>query len=73
MCSWGKLWTKRKKKTKNPTATSEELGAKTEYWEQKQGIVHTPVHTTKGVGKPLSHSSGPTPGPTLTLILYEEH
>ena len=28
MCTWGKLWTTRYKKTKNPTATSEEPGAK---------------------------------------------
>lgn len=31
MCSWGKLWITRYKKSQNPTAASEELGAKPEY------------------------------------------
>ena len=39
MRGWVKLWT-RYKETKNPTATSEELGAKTGCWEQTQGTVH---------------------------------
>ena len=33
MSSWSKLWTTRYKKTKNPNATSEELGEKTGYEE----------------------------------------
>ena len=37
MRSWGKLWTKRYKKTKTPIATAKELGAKTGCWEQKLG------------------------------------
>ena len=42
MHSWGKLCTTRYKKTKNPTATSEEQGAKTGCQEQKQGTAHAP-------------------------------
>ena len=49
----GKFWTKRYKKTKNPTALSEESGAKNGYWEQKEGLhMPPPPNTTKGVGKP---------------------
>ena len=43
MHSWSKLWTKSYKKTKNPTATSEELGAKAEYSA-------CPLHTTPPKG-----------------------
>ena len=42
MCSWGELWTTRYKKTKNPTVISEETGAKSGCWEQKQGTAHEP-------------------------------
>ena len=54
MQSWSKLWTIRHKEIKkNPTATSEELGAKETCWEPNQGTVPAPAHTTtKGVGKP---------------------
>ena len=64
MCSWGKLWT-RYKKTKNPTTTSEELGA-------KAGYCACPLHTAppRGWANHLSHPSGPTPGPTPTLTPY---
>ena len=41
MCGWSKFWTQNIQKDKNPTATSEEPGAKTGCWEQKQGTVHT--------------------------------
>ena len=49
MQSWGKLWT-RYKRTKNPTAISEEP-------EAKQGTVHAPLHTapSKGQADHLSH------------------
>ena len=47
MHSWGKLWTKRYKETKN----TQLLLLKT--LEQEQGIAHGSAHTTtKGVGKP---------------------
>ena len=64
--SWGKLWT-RYKKTKNPTATSEELGA-------KAGYCTCPLYTAppKGWAKHLSHSSGPTPGPAPVLTPCKE-
>ena len=53
MQSCSKLWTIRHKEIKNPTATSEELGAKEKCWEQRQGTVHAPARTTtEGVGKP---------------------
>ena len=52
-CAVGKCWTKRYKKTENPTALSEESGAKNGYWEQKEGLhMPPPPNTTKGVGKP---------------------
>ena len=61
MHSWGKLWT-RYKKTKNPTATSEEPGA-------KAGHCACPLHSAppKGWADHLSHTSGPTPRHTPTL------
>ena len=40
--SWDKFWTKDAKRPKNPTAASEELGAKPGCWEQKQGAAHAP-------------------------------
>ena len=40
--SWAKLLTKYTKRPKNPAATFEEPGAKTECWEKKQGTVHAP-------------------------------
>ena len=50
--SKGKLGTTRYKKTKNPTATSEEPGAKAGGWEQKQGTSHAPcTHHHLKVGK----------------------
>ena len=49
MQSWGKLWARRCKKTKNPNATSEELGAKGGY------------STTKGVGTPPKLPLQPNP------------
>ena len=42
MRSWGKFWTKGTQRPENPTATSEEPGAKTKRWEQKQGTAHAP-------------------------------
>ena len=44
MHSWGKLGKKDTKRLKDPTATSEELGAKAQCQEQKQGTVHG-LHT----------------------------
>ena len=65
--SWGKLWTRRYKKTKTPTAISEELGAKAGYWA-------CPLHSTppRGWADHLSHASGPTPGHTPALTPYKE-
>ena len=56
MRSWGELWTKDIERTKNPTATFEEPGAKTGCQEQKQGTERAlcPQH--------LSHPSSPTSG-----------
>ena len=52
MRSWGKFWTKDTKQPKNPTATSEEPGA-------KAGYCPCPLHTAppKGWAKHLSHPS----------------
>ena len=74
MSSWGKLWTTRYKKTKNPTATSEEPGAKAGGRETAQGTAHYPLHSTppKGRADHLSHASSPTPGHTPTLTPYKE-
>ena len=67
MCSWGKLWTKRYKRPKNSTATSEEPGAKV-------GYCACPLHLTppEGWADDLSYPSGPNPGHTPTLTPYKE-
>ena len=73
ICSWGKCWARRYQKTKNPTATSEELRAKAWCLKQNQVPCMPPAHnTTKGRADHLSHPSGPTPIPTPTLIPYKE-
>ena len=58
---------KTQKDQKNPTATSEEPGA-------KAGYCTCPLLTAqlKGWVNHLSYPSGLTPGPTLTLTPYEE-
>ena len=49
MCSWGKLWATRYKKTEKPTATSKEHGAQS----GSRVLCMPPIHTaTKGVAKP---------------------
>ena len=71
--SWGKLWTRRYKEIRNPTATPEE-------WEQEQGArsksralrkpsAHT---TTKGWASCLSRPCGPSPSPPPLLTLDKE-
>ena len=68
MCSWGKFWTQNIQKDRSPTATSEEPGAKTGCWEQKQGTVHILCTTPpEGWANNLTHPSGLTPGHTPTL------
>ena len=67
MCRWDKLWTTRYKKTKNPTATSEEAGAKAGYCACP--LLSTPP---KGWADHLSHRSCPTPGHTPTLTPCKE-
>ena len=74
MCSWGKFWTKRyKEKKKNqPTAISEEPGAKIlGVWPQSR-VLH--ISTTKGWTNHLSHPCSSTSGltPALTHILRNE-
>ena len=58
---------------KNPTATSEELGAKAGVG-RKAGYCTCLLHKTppKGWEKHLSLPSGPTPGHTPTLTLGEQ-
>ena len=53
---------KKKTTTNNPTATSEQPGAKTGCWEQKQGTAHAscPQHHQKG-GKPPKPAVQPDP------------
>ena len=61
-CSWGQLWTTRYKKTKNPTATSEEPGAKAGGQEKSRVLLMPPAHnTTKGVGRPPKPPLRPDP------------
>ena len=68
ICSWGKLWTTRHKKTLNPSATSERLRTKTEgaVVGSKSRVLHIPPapNTTKRVGRPFKPLSSPTPGHT---------
>ena len=68
MGCWGKLWTKRYKKTKNPTATSEEPGAKNSVLRAKAAYYICSLHTAlpKGWARHISHPSSPTPGHTPT-------
>ena len=74
MHSWGKLWTTRYKKTKNPSATSEEPGAKAGRPEQNQSTVHAPCtqHHQSGGQTTSATPPDPTPGPTPTLTPYKE-
>ena len=72
--SWGKLWTKRYKKTKqkpkkptHQTATSKDPGAKTVY---STCALHTPP--PKGWAIHLSHPSGPICGHTPTITPCKE-
>ena len=58
-----KFWTASYKKTKNPTATSEELGA---------AHVLCTQHHQRSWAKHLSHPSGPTLWHTSTLAPYKE-
>ena len=67
MHSWGKFWTKDKKRPKNPTANFEEPGAKTVYF-----VCPLHIPPTREWAKHLSHPSGPTPGHTPTLTPYKE-
>lgn len=62
MHSRGKLWTTRYEKTKSPTATSKQLGAKAGYYA-------CTLHTAppKRWANHLSSPSGLTPGPASTL------
>lgn len=55
-------------KTKK-TVTSEELGAKRGFGEQKQGTTHVPLHSTsyKGVENHLNPLSSLTPGHSSIL------
>ena len=69
--------TKKKKKNhkKTPTASSEELVAKTKCWEQKKaGYRAWPLHSTppEGWAKHLSHLSGLMPGHSPTLIPFQK-
>ena len=72
MCSWGKLRTTRYEKTKKPTATSEDPGAKAGW--AKARYCARPLHTTppKGWANHLSCPSNSTPAPAPTLTLYKE-
>ena len=45
-CGPGRVLDQKIQKTKDPTAISEELGAKTGCWEQKQGTEDAPLHLT---------------------------
>ena len=65
MHSWGKLWTryrKRKKETESLAASSEEPGAKAGTWKQKQGTMCAPSiqHHQRG-GQITSASLHPNP------------
>ena len=66
VCSYGKFWTKNTKRSKNPTATFEELRAKAE-------DCACPLHTPpKGWAKYLSHPFSLTPGHIPTFTPYKE-
>ena len=62
-CAFGANSGQGTKRPKSPTATSEELGAKTGCREHKQGTVPAPLHSTppKGWAKHLSPHLWPDP------------
>ena len=62
MLSWGKLWTKRYKKTQNPAAPLEKPGEKAGY---HPGTLHTAA--PRGWADHISHVSSWNPGPASTL------
>ena len=73
MCSWSKLWTKGTKRPRNSTTISEELGAKTGCWEQKQATEHAPCTQDQQRSRQNTcHLSGPTPGFIPTLTPYKK-
>ena len=66
VCSWGKLWGNRYEKTKKKKkiliATSEEAGAETGCWEQKQGAAHaSSTQPHQRGGKPPKPPLRPNP------------
>ena len=62
MGSWGKLWTARyKKDQKNPTAASEEPGAKGGDWEQKQDTIQAVCSKPSLPPEPWTHPPPLTP------------
>ena len=67
MSSWGKLWTRRYKKTKNWTTTSQKPGT-------KPGYCTCPLHITppKGWANHLSCPSGLPLDSSPILIIYKE-
>ena len=70
MGSWGKLWTARyKKDQKNPTAASEEPGAKGGDWEQKQDTIQAVCTKPSLPPEPWTHPSPhPMWGTSLTPL-----
>ena len=75
MCSWGKLWTRRYKKTKkNPNCHFWRARSKDRVLGAKGGYCTCPLHSTPPNGwvDHLRHPSGRTPGHTPSLTLYKE-
>ena len=72
LSSWGKSWMTRYTETKNPAATSKELGAKPGCQKQKWGPVHAPCTHHHPRANHLSHPSSLTLGPAPTTTPCQE-
>ena len=73
MHSWGKLWTRYKKKNRKPNCHFQRARSKSRNLGAKAGYYVCPLHSTppKGRANDLSHPSTPTAGHIPTFTPYK--